>query len=413
MKRIPVVAAFLGTWVEVYDFSIFAFLIPILTEVFFSSHAKQTAINFTILAYVISFGVRPLGALAFGYLIDSYGRKRILLATTLLMIFATAAIGMLPTNLWSIYQGVLLIALRILQGIALSGEFSTAIILSVEGGKERPAFFGSFAFMGGSLGLLSANLIVFILLNWMPHEQMIQYGWRIPFLISTFFLVCLFFIRNKINEDLFDKSLNRQLSSLKALISGYKKELISIFIVSCLSGSAFYITFIYMPTFLSESLSLHTHQDSILITLIGLLTYLLALPLGGYLADKIGINTQIKLAAVLYLLFSYVCFTLLLELSSLKSILLLMFFALMQAFLNSALPAYMINQFHPAQRGKALAISYNVSLALFGGLMPYLILTKEIHLNPGIPISICAIFTVITLYLNREKYGHLRSKFNY
>ncbi len=73
-------------------------------------------------------------------------------------------------------------------------------IMAVEQGKERPAFSGSLAFMGGSVGLLLANLCTFFLLNIMPHEQIIQYGWRIPFLISTLCWVILFFIRNNIND---------------------------------------------------------------------------------------------------------------------------------------------------------------------------------------------------------------------
>ena len=158
-----------------------------------------------------------------------------------------------------------------------------------------------------------------------------------------------------------------------------------------------------MPTFLSASLHLHSHQTSILITLICLLTYILALPLAGILADTIGIMKQIKIAAFFYLLFSYACFAMIPSLNSVGCVAVLILFAMIQAMLNSALPAYMITQFHPAHRGKALAISYSISLTLCGGLMPYLILTNEGYLNPGIPISICAALTLITIYLGGVK----------
>jgi MHS family proline/betaine transporter-like MFS transporter len=72
-----IIDTFLGTLIEVYDFSVFAFLIPVLSEVFFSSHTTKAAINFTVLAYVISYGIKPFGAVAFGYLMDSYGRKKL------------------------------------------------------------------------------------------------------------------------------------------------------------------------------------------------------------------------------------------------------------------------------------------------------------------------------------------------
>jgi len=86
------------------------------------------------------------------------------------------------------------------------------------------------------------------------------------------------------------------------------------------------------------------------------------------------------------------------KLNAIGCITVLIIFAIIQAMLNSALPAFMITQFHPAQRGKALAISYSVSLTLFGGLMPYLILTRGLSVNPGIPISICAAFTLIVIH---------------
>jgi MHS family proline/betaine transporter-like MFS transporter len=137
--------------IEVYDFSVFAFLIPVLSQVFFPSHATKSAVNFTVLAYVISYGIKPFGALAFGYLMDHFGRKKTLLFTTFLMTIATAGIGLFPASAADSYQWSFLIGCRIIQGLSISGEFSSAIIMSVEQGSERPAFSGSLAFMGGSL----------------------------------------------------------------------------------------------------------------------------------------------------------------------------------------------------------------------------------------------------------------------
>lgn len=411
MKKATLLSVFLGTLVEVYDFTVFPLLIPILSEVFFSSQEKSTAINFTVLAYVVSYFVKPLGSIEFGYLIDHLGRKKVLLISTIFMTLATSAIGLFPAHIMGMYYGAGLIICRIIQGLSISGEYSSAIIMAVEQGKKSPAFSGSFAFIGGSAGLLLANLSIFILLYWVPHEQVIQYAWRIPFLIGALSCFILLFIRNKIDDVIPNET--QVISSFRNLIKNYKKELIGTFIVTNLSASAFYITFIFMPTFLSTSLNLYSHQQSLLITLIAVLTYLVTLPIGGILADKFGIMRQIKISSLFYLFFSYIIFVSLPLLNSTFCIVALIFFAIIQALLNSALPTFIVTQFRLSQRGRALAISYNISLTIFGGLMPYLILTSENHLNPGIPISICAALNLIFIYFSGKKYGYVQSGLSY
>lgn len=411
MKKITLLSAFLGTLIEVYDFTMFPLLIPILSEVFFSSQEKSSALNFTVLAYVVSYVVKPLGAIGFGYLIDRLGRKSVLLVSTLSMTLATTVIGLMPSYIMGVYCGAGLIFCRVIQGLSISGEFSSAIIMAVEQSKKSPAFSGSFSFVGGSAGLLLANLSVFVLLYLVPYEQVIHYAWRIPFLIGALSCVILLFIRNKI-EDAVPREIQIT-SSFSNLIKNYRKELIGTFIVTNLSASAFYITFIFMPTFLSRTLNLFSHQQSILITLSAILTYLVALPCAGILADKFGVMRQIKIASLLYLFFSYLIFAVLPQFNSTFCMIALIFFALIQALLNSALPAFIVTQFRLSQRGRALAVSYNVSLTVFGGLMPYLIVTSENCLNPGIPISICAVLCLIFIYITGKKYGYLRSELSY
>ncbi|WP_058535418.1 MFS transporter [Legionella saoudiensis] len=405
MKKVTLFSAFLGTLIEVYDFTVFPLLIPILSEVFFSFQDKSTAINFTILAYVVSYVVKPLGAIGFGYLIDHLGRKKVLLVSTLFMTLATSAIGLLPAHLMGMYWGAGLIICRIIQGLSISGEYSSAIIMAVEQGKKSPAFSGSFAFVGGSVGLLLANLSIFILLYLLPHEQVIHYAWRIPFLIGALSCFILLFIRNKIDNFI---PSDTAIPSFSNLIKNYKKELLGTFIVTNLSASAYYITFIFMPTFLSTSLNLYSHKQSILITFLAILTYLIALPFAGILADKFGVIRQIKIASLLYLGFSYVIFAVLPWLNSIFCIMVLVFFALIQALLNAALPVFMVTQFRLSLRGRALAVSYNFSLTIFGGLIPSLIITSENHLNPGIPISICAVLCLLFIYVTGKKYSFLR-----
>ncbi len=409
MNKKVLLAAFLGTLVEVYDFTVFPFFIPILSEVFFSSSERGSAFNFIILAYVISYFVKPLSALIYGYLIDRLGRKRVFLFNTILMTIATSAIALLPLSLMNKQHGILLVICRILQGIAISGEFSSAIIMAVEQGKVGSAIHGCIAFIGGSMGLFLANLSALIILYIIPHEQIISFGWRIPFLIGTLGCICLLFIRLNLKWD-FIINTNNKNNNFKSLFKNYKKELWSVFIVSSLSASAFYVTFVFLPTILSSLLEIHTHQNAILITLSALILYLMCLPLCGLLADRIGVLRQIWIAAILYLLFSYMVFSAVPQLDFSRCIIALLFFSIIQALLNSALPAFIVSRFELNQRGKALGVSYNLSLALFGGWLPYVMTKFDNYLNPGIPISVCAILCLISINPKEIKYGYLRSK---
>lgn len=409
MNKRVLVASFLGTLIEVYDFTVFPFFIPILSEVFFSSYQRTNAINFTILAYVVSYIVKPFGSIVFGSWIDRWGRKKVLLFTIILMTFATAAIGLLPSYLMGMYYGAGLVICRLVQGIAISGEFSTAIIIAVEEGKNS-VLPGCISFIGGSMGLLLASLSALFILYGMPHDLIIYFGWRIPFLIGVGGCIALLWIRSSLEFNLI--SHNNE-SDYRNLFKKYKKELWIVFIVSSLSASAFYITFVFLPTLLSSLWQIHTHQHAILVTSGALILYVLFLPVGGVLADRIGVKKQIQIAALCYLFFSYEVFAVMPQLHYLQSAIILACFAIIQALLNSALPSYIVRLFDINQRGKALAISYNLSLALFGGMLPYLITTFNNHLNPGIPISICAVLCLLTINFKDPKNGYLRSELAY
>ena len=137
--------------------------------------------------------------------------------------------------LMSMYYGLGLIICRVIQGISISGEFSSAIIMSVEQGRKSPGFSGSLAFVGGSMGLLLANLSTFILLFLVPHEQIIQYAWRIPFLIGALGCFILLLIRNKMDNSVPSEVIQEN-PSFGNLIKNYKRGLVATFVVASLSS---------------------------------------------------------------------------------------------------------------------------------------------------------------------------------
>lgn len=201
MRRV-LVSSFIGTAVEYYDFALFATAAGLVfNRVFFAGldPALGLALSFTLLA--TGYVARPVGALIFGQLGDRLGRKTILMTTVLLMGVSSALMGALPTTaMVGVLAPILLVILRICQGIAVGGEWGGATLLAFENANRRSrGFSAAFAYMGApagnivGLGILSAMAML-------PEEQFIAWGWRVPFLFSVVLMMIAVFIRLRVTE---------------------------------------------------------------------------------------------------------------------------------------------------------------------------------------------------------------------
>src|SRR5690349_11196117 len=214
-ERKVIFASSLGTVFEWYDFYIYGTLGPFLAKYFFSNVPPNVAFIFTLLAFAAGFAVRPFGALIFGRLGDLVGRKYTFLITMTLMGIGTFFIGLLPGYAsWGIAAPVVLIALRLVQGLALGGEYGGAAIYVAEHAPaNRRGYFTSWIQTTAMLGLLLSLLVImfttiYVNANWpavtLPgggtRTAFADWGWRIPFLASFFLLVISLYIRLKMNE---------------------------------------------------------------------------------------------------------------------------------------------------------------------------------------------------------------------
>jgi MFS family permease len=183
--RMVIFASSLGTVFEWYDFYIYGTLAAILAGKFFSGVAPTAAFIFTLLAFAAGFAVRPFGALFFGRLGDLIGRKYTFLVTMTLMGFGTFLIGLLPTYAtWGIAAPILLIVLRLFQGLALGGEYGGAATYVAEHAPAgKRGFYTSWIQTTATLGLFMALLLILGIRSAMGEEDFIAWGWRIPFLL--------------------------------------------------------------------------------------------------------------------------------------------------------------------------------------------------------------------------------------
>lgn len=206
-ERRVILASSLGTVFEWYDFYIYGTLAPILAVQYFAGVDPSAAFIFTLLAFAAGFAVRPFGALVFGRLGDMAGRKYTFLITMTLMGLGTFFIGLLPSyQSWGIAAPITLICLRLVQGLALGGEYGGAAIYVAEHApRNRRGFYTSWIQTTATVGLFMALLVVLGIRTWMGEAEFAGHGtladgWRIPFLLSAILLAVSIWIRLKLNE---------------------------------------------------------------------------------------------------------------------------------------------------------------------------------------------------------------------
>lgn len=195
-------SSFLGTAIEYYDFILYATAAGIVfNRIFFVGLDEHVALILSFATLAAGYAARPLGGLIFGHLGDRLGRKTILVVTVLIMGIASTLMGLLPTAYQiGVWAPVLLVSLRIVQGIAVGGEWGGAMLLAFESApRKKRGFAAAFAYMGAPAGTIIGTLALsgFSLL---PEEQFLSWGWRIPFIFSAVLMLLGIFIRMKVSE---------------------------------------------------------------------------------------------------------------------------------------------------------------------------------------------------------------------
>jgi len=310
--RKVILASSVGTVFEWYDFYIYGTLATILAKQFFSGVEPQAAFVFTLLAFAAGFAVRPFGALVFGHIGDLVGRKYTFIITITCMGMGTFLIGVLPSFASAgIAAPILLIALRLLQGLALGGEYGGAAIYVAEHAPMgKRGLYTSWIQTTATLGLFVALLLVLGVRTYMGEDSFAAWGWRIPFLVSIVLLAVSLWIRLQLNESpLFlrmKEEGKRSKAPLKEAFGTWRYARIAILaLLGATAGEAvvWYGGQFYALFFLTTTLSVKATTAQIMIAI--------ALALGtpffilfGWLSDKIGrkpiIMAGFALAALTY-----------------------------------------------------------------------------------------------------------------
>ena len=295
-ERKVIFASSLGTVFEWYDFYIYGTLGAFLAKYFFSNVPPNVAFIFTLLAFAAGFAVRPFGALIFGRLGDMIGRKYTFLITMTLMGVGTFFIGLLPGyGTWGIAAPVVLIALRLVQGLALGGEYGGAATYVAEHApRNQRGYYTSWIQTTATLGLFLALLLILGIRTGMGEESFGDWGWRIPFLLSGILLIVSIWIRLSLNESpVFQKMKDEGKTSKRPLTEAFGEwanaKIAILALLGATAGEAvvWYGGQFYALFFLTQTLKVPGVTAQILIVV--------ALTLGtpffivfGWLSDRIG-----------------------------------------------------------------------------------------------------------------------------
>jgi MFS family permease len=295
-QRMVIFASSLGTVFEWYDFYIYGTLGVFLAKYFFSNVPANVGFIFALLAFAAGFAVRPFGALIFGRLGDMIGRKYTFLITMSLMGVGTFFIGVLPGfATWGIAAPVVLIALRLVQGLALGGEYGGAAIYVAEHApKNKRGYYTSWIQTTATLGLFMALLLVLGIRTYMGEAAFGDWGWRIPFLLSAILLAVSIWIRLKLNESpLFKKMVEEGKQSKRPLTEAFGQwpnaKIAILALLGATAGEAvvWYGGQFYALFFMTQTIKVPAVTASIMVA-VGLLIGTPGFILFGWLSDKIG-----------------------------------------------------------------------------------------------------------------------------
>ncbi|MEM8731227.1 MAG: MFS transporter, partial [Pseudomonadota bacterium] len=281
-----IVAGITGNVLEWYDFAVYGFFAPILARLFFPSEDPTVSLIAAYGAFAAGFLMRPLGAALFGHVGDRYGRKKALMLSIIMMAIPSLAIGFLPTyDQIGILAAVLLVILRMLQGVAVGGEYTTSIVyLSETAPADRRGYFSSWAMSGANGGILLGSLIGAGLSFLITDAQLQSWGWRVPFLLGVLVAASAFFLRRRMDDS---KSTERLSFPLGHVIKHHWRKVVHIICLNAGFAVAYYIGFVYVSGWLVSEMH-ETHAEAMTINSIAIASMFVLVPLLARLSDRVG-----------------------------------------------------------------------------------------------------------------------------
>ncbi|MCZ0960228.1 MFS transporter [Paracoccus benzoatiresistens] len=304
-------ASLIGTTIEFFDFYVYATAaVLVFPTLFFPAEDATTALLASFATFSIAFFARPFGAIVFGHFGDRVGRKATLVAALLTMGISTVIIGLLPTYAQIGVAAPALLALcRFGQGFGLGGEWGGAVLLATENAPEgKRSWYGMFPQLGAPVGLFLSSGFFWVLLHFMSQDDLLAWGWRLPFLASIILIVLGLWVRLSITETPeFAEAVKRDQRVSVPVVELFRNHKRSLFLGTFVALVTFVLFYICSAWLLSYNVKVRqiAFMDALLMQIYGAVVFGVAIPIAGKVADAVGRRPFLMVVTVLIGAFSF------------------------------------------------------------------------------------------------------------
>ncbi len=391
---------------------------PVIGANFFPHASASNATIETLVVFAAGFLCRPFGGIFFGYFGDTFGRAKVLRISILIISISTFLVGVLPSyQEIGFFAPILFILLRLLQGVSIGGEYSGIMIYLAESAPlNKRGLTTSFAAMGANLGFLLATAALMLLHLFFTQEIIINWAWRLPFLMIGLPSALIIYYRFKLSETPVYAQLKKdhrlEPIPFMAAIKFAPYQLLKILGLTCMGSTFYYVLFGYMPIYLEHYIGFSL-KDALTIESFMLMIMLFNIPFAGICGDYFTRKKMIIITSIAIILLVLPCFYLLRYKSMLLTLLSLGVATILSSLEQGNTLTAVVENCPENVRYSGIAFSYNLGSAIFGGSAPLIValLTEKISLiAPAYYLIFMAVVTLIaatTLLSNNKSLGPL------
>lgn len=411
LRRV-ICSCMIGNALEWYDFALYGYFATTIGSLFFPQISTFASLMATFGIFAAGFLMRPLGGIIFGHIGDKIGRKNALLWSIYLMAIPTALIGLLPTyDQIGWLAPLLLTFIRLAQGLSMGGEFTGSMIFVIEHAQQdNRGLYGSWVVFSLLIGILVGSAIATSTCYILSEDQVLAWGWRIPFLLSVVGGFIGSTMRRMIHEpEQFvkaKKNLKEHSTPLLDLFNKHLKTIAYVVTIELTLSVGFYLIVTFINNYLTAILELAI-TISLAMTTISMVAMGVSILFFGWLSDKVGRKPVLILSSLAFTFFAYPLF-ISLEGGFMSALLAQVALSFIMGAFFAPIPATLVELFPLTVRYSGLSISHSISMAVFGGTAPF-IATGLIHLTnnnaaPALYLGIASLISAVAICFMKDRY---------